>query len=199
MPVSISCQSWDTRVWDSSGTDAFQLEEDLAKTSLNPDILVMNVLKRGERFSLSFLHLLSNLLGCDLFIMIFILLSLHQGAQRSRNSLPFFLFLTFESLIHREKDSFEVSWLFNQCNDLVSLFIEACLGHVLISLHHGVGSLEGLEELSRVESEHDEVVDLLESPNYHDGTVQGSLSGSITLESFLDVFTESWWNLVTLG
>lgn len=56
-----------------------------------------------------------------------------------------------------------------------------------------------MEDLGNIESEHDEVIDLLKEPHNHDGTKQETLSWFVIFKSQLDIRTESWWNLVTFG
>ena len=85
--------------------------------------------------------------------------------------MPLVLFLLLQGLIDREKNSLERVLLFEEGNNLIGLLVIAGLGSVLISLHLRVSSLEGLEKLSGIESEHDEIVDLLEGPNTHDGQI----------------------------
>jgi len=60
-------------------------------------------------------------------------------------------------------------------------------------------SLKWLEDLSRIESNHDEVVDLLKGPHNHDCDEQSILSNFVTTQSLLDIITKSRWNFVTFG
>lgn len=186
--------------WDSSpAVDALQVFEYSTEALLNLNILVVDILERRQCFGLSLKHLHSNVLGSDLFIMAIVLLSLHKRTQRGRDTLPLVLFLLLQGLVNGEENGFEGMLLLEESDDLVGLFVVAGFGSVLVCLHLRVGSLEGLEKLSSIESEHDEVVNLFEGPNTHDGQVQNLLGSLIVFKSLLDVLAQCWWDLVTFG